>query len=175
MSVIVNIPNQANPLFNKLEFKAIWNPATGLYDFNTALNTGVKILDFQNSAPVLLASFTIGADINGEIFTDSIQVVPSLTFKYEKKNTNVYHRPLTVPQLTDNRELMVWCASDEDDDRLLVDFRGVLKQVPETVGNDEIRMFCAIDGYEVDATWFDENYKTPLSRMAGQASRGQLG
>lgn len=173
--ITYQIPHTARYLSESLRFSALFNVLTGEYDFSeNDTNKQVVLTEMKKNAIYFIDRMTVGADIPESVYTDSIDVVPSMRIKHEIAKKQVYKRPITLPQFSDNRDIGAWTYTDKTDEVLIVDFEGVLKQVAETVGESEIRIYCAIDIYEINDNEFVRAFKNDLSIQTGQQVRGAL-
>lgn len=181
MGIVYQIPHTARYIPAALTFKADFDATTGVYNFDNLNNRNVLIEEMDLNTIYIIDRISIGGDIPGEVYTDSINTLPSLNFERSmnlqsnnKNNLQVYQRPITIPTFADDRSIIAWVHSDKKGDNLIANFKGILNQVSQTVGNQEIRIFCALDLYAIDATIFGNRYRDILSEQTGEQVRGRL-
>ncbi len=171
------IPVEAEYIPTGNVFTADFNtPVTGKYGFETVKNTNVKILDLKPNTVYLIDRIAVSGSLDESSFTSSFDLENklSLFFKTIKGNSEkgirLHKNPIPIINYVDNQDLIIWVKSQKKDDQLVCDFRGILKQIAETIGVEKIDIVINLSIYEINNTVYnrafldanDENAK-PLS------------
>lgn len=179
MAIVYEIPHTSRFLATTTQFVGTFNvPTPGVYDFGSAtapvaVNTNVRVLQFQPNAVYFIERLSLGADVAEETYLQSIVTLPSLQFRKELQRTAVYERVIPCTQLIDNREVGAWVFSDRSDDWLTLTLTGVLTQVPATVGQATITLYVGLSIFQVDSNWYTANFRNVLRPGVGAVMRGQ--
>lgn len=174
MGIVYQIPPKSRFISSALTFEANFDPITGQYNFDVPANKEVLIEVMNQNTIYIIDRLILGADIEKDIYTDSIFTLPELNIRRSINKLQVYQRPLSIPQLSDSRDIIAWVWSDKKGDKLVADFSGILNQVASTVGNAQIRIYASLEMYAVDATLFGNRFRDILSDDTGQQVRGKL-
>lgn len=177
MSVVWKIPDKARYIPTANLFSATFNaPVPGQYSFSVPANLNVAVLTLQPKTVYLIERVTISADIAAEDYTasldaSSIATVPTLTLKKSQDRSVVYTTGIPILAFVEQQEIAVWMASDRENDSLTATVRGVLNQIPATVGKLTISLAVSFGVYAVDANDWQRYFRDRLSVTAGQALR----
>jgi len=150
MSVFYKIPHSSlyHPTTNI--FVANFNvPSLGKYDFDIPANKNVNVLELQNNCYYLIERISLAGSVSQETYLSSIETVPFLRLKKRKSGEVVYKRDIPLVNYIDNQEIVCWVESKKAGDYLTADVFGLLEQVPETVGETQIRLNINFSIYQI--------------------------
>jgi hypothetical protein len=163
MSIVYKIPHQSRLIATGNIFTSTFNnPAIGKYDFNVSGNQNQKVCDLLKGSVYLIERISIGANISEEIFTNSINTVPQLTFRRKVLNENVYKLPIPVVGFSDNTQITCWINSKFEGDELYLSCIGLLNQIPATVGKLTITLNIGLQIYAIESTQFQQDFDGDL-------------
>lgn len=151
------------------------NPTIGKYDFNNATNTNQFIIDLEIGSLYLLDRMSVSGTISEALFTDSINVNPTLTLKKAITKERLHPKPIPIINYVDNQDLIIWAHSDKANESLVADFRGLLDQIPATVGVTSIDITISFSIYKITQPSYITAWKGDVSNLMGDQIRGASG
>ena len=165
--IVHPIPRQAKFLPSDTKFTAAFNiPFVGGYDFNTAANQNVKVLELVPNSVYYVDNLSVGANIPKEDYLGAILITPLLTFKHSIGNEIIYSRSFPIVQLYEQKEATVFFNSQKTGDFLSLSLTGQLNQTAELVGKDPIALDVSLSIYQISERdykeWFDSKGNTKL-------------
>jgi len=153
--IIKTIPKSSNYLQTVTRFTANFNvPAPGQYDFNTAANTGIVILEMNPHSVYFIDKINFSTTTPEEVFFSAVNTVPTATLRKSKDKGVIYQRPLPLVSYLKANEAIAFFWTRQNDDSLIVDFRGILDQPAPLVGVPTIKAQLQLDIYQI----MDENW-----------------
>lgn len=139
MAILQNITWRSLPIETVNAFTANFNNPVGQYGFTqNAANQNQVVINTNPNYIYLLDRLSFSASIGENIFLESTgpgATIPQFRLKFLKGSEGKIY-PFGFPAINykDNLEFSFWFRSPQGADALLIDFTGVLNQVPATVG-----------------------------------------
>lgn len=169
MGVTYQIPHTARFIPTTNIFNALFNvPTIGKYNFETAANTGLHVLDLKRGTTYLIDRISIGGNITEGVYLDSIDSLPELILKRKKSGEIVYKTSFPVVNYVDDQDLIGWVKSEKGGDSLIVDMKGILNQTAALVGVLSVRIHVSYSIYAIDSTVFEAKFRGVLSPRVGE-------
>lgn len=169
MSLIIEIPKQSRFIQTVNTFTAIFNsPLAGGYDFgNVALNQNQPVINLNQNSIYLIERINVGADIAELDYQTNIGLLPKTVLSYKIEGGRVYQLPIPLVNYVNNQEAVAWAWSDKYTDALLLSMPiGTLNQNAALVGRSEIRIFVALNIYEITDNNFVQQFKSSSTSSA---------
>lgn len=180
MGVNYQIPHTSHYFTKTQIFSATFNnPTIGVYDFGSvavpvAGNINQVVTELQKNKIYLIDRISIGGNIAENDYLDSILTLPEFRLKYRISNENVYFLPYSVVNYIDDSQITSWVYSEKGGEELLVNFYGVLDQIPATIGKLEIKIHLTFSIFIVSSTVFYGKFRDALSDQTGDQASGSL-
>jgi len=173
MSTVFQVPDKSVLIPISTVFQAQFNnPTIGAYDFtNTPANTGVIALVTKPNFVYFVDRFSIGGNITEQQFLESITTFPQLKVYRRFQQSNIYRNLIPVTNYIDNGELSNFFISNLNNDQLLFNFSGVLRQLPSMVGLVTARIQVSMNIWEIDDQYFGASHRDVFDISIGQRNR----
>lgn len=131
-------------------FEAIYNsPTLGVYDFNVDGNTSVELLPLSNSNIYFLAYLSFSATIDPSAYLENIETIPSLNLKTKLAGGQLYGQGLPLVTYLQQSEIAIFFWTEQQNDVLISDFRGVLGQNSSLTGVPTITAQVSLGIHEI--------------------------
>ena len=135
-------------------FTANFNtPTLGKYDFNGQRQTFV--FELVPNSVYLLDSITIGGNVSGESFLDSIKTTPVLNIQKTNDNENIFDKPFPIQGYWTDRQVSRYFKTGLNNCGLQATLTGVLNQIPDFVGIAAISLSINMTLYGIDAAEYE--------------------
>ncbi len=175
MGLSYQIPHTSHYLTKTNLFVATFNnPTAGQYDFGIASNTGQLISNLQKNKVYLIERVSIGGTVSESDYLDSISTLPQFRLKRRLNNENVYFQPYSVVNYIDDSEITAWILSEKGGDDLIIDFSGILNQIPSFIGRVTITIHITFSIFIVSSTIFYGKFRDKLSEQTGDQVGGAI-
>lgn len=170
MSVILQLPPGTQFYQPVVEFTGIFNaPTVGQYDFATALNTAVPILNAKREHVYLIERYSASATIPEGDFLSAINVIPTLEIRKPREtNAMIHPQPVPFVNYIDGLEVLMYAHVVQDQD-LKGTFKGSLLQPAALVGIPQVTVQFQFNIYEIKNGVWIENF---LGLTKGGQARG---
>jgi hypothetical protein len=167
MSIIKTIPQSSRYIQVDAIFTATFNnPTLNKYDFGIAANTNVVMLEPLTPTSIyIIDRYSFSANIAEGVFLESIDTIPTAQYKLRINPLQIYQKPIPCINYVDNAESIAYFYSklgakeQASRDAFTVDFRGVLNQVPATVGQPTIKALLSVSLYEIIDKNFTQQFR----------------
>lgn len=169
----ITIPVSAQPIFTDNRFVATFNaPTIGRYDWNIAGNQGQLVTAARENSVYILDSVAFSTSIPVGDFQSSLLpgLAPALNLRTSRARMPIYRAPLPFTNYFYPLPLTAFFNSQSGGDNLLIDFSGLLKQIPATVGILTITAFVQMVIYEITDRQWIESYFLPKTREGANLS-----
>lgn len=174
MAIPIALPVGVQVIPTVNTFTATFNtPTVNRYDFNVAANTDVEILQMEEFSIYIIERMAFSTDIAESDYQDSLDIVPSLMFKREVPDQQIFQRPMPFVNYYRDYETYMFFQGTGGPDRLLGTFRGSLAQIPATVGKTDITALVQLTIYKInDQEWIKRFLQAKNNLGAGLNMRG---
>ena len=170
MSITVKIPDNSRVRYPVAKFDG--NFSVGQYDFNNATNENVPILEMNKESIYLLERINFSAELDEGIWLKSQDVLdnyPNFRLDFEKSlSSSIYPEPVRCLNYLDNAEQLLYFQSRKAGDRLRITFRGIINQVPETVGLVSVSTQVSFTIYQIDDKNWINWFLSPSNQSFGR-------
>jgi hypothetical protein len=178
VSIINQIPHTTKPLKPSISAKAIFsNPEAGAYSFDTALNDEIIVFVPRAACPYLVERLAWSASIPGEYWSAMCRATRPAFTLYTKQGARripIEPQKYTLSSPTQGVDFVAWIMNVKVNEPIYASLRGVLDQIPETVGKSEIDISIDLDIYEMSDMTFQKSFVNQLSVSTGQQIRGGI-
>ena len=162
MAIRLPIPlSDTKPIITANQFTATFNvPTVGRYDFDVTANQSVKLIDLNATGLFVIERISYGLNMPAEAYNESIVTIPNVQFLTQKTQKPVL--PNTQPFVVyfNNFETVMFVQTKQDQDELLITFRGQLQQVAATAGWPTVTANLSMNIYEIkNKDWIDLFYQ----------------
>jgi len=174
MSVVYSLPR--GTFFRPCAgiFEAIYNsPTPAVYDFDVADNTGVELLPLSNSNIYFLAYLSFSATIDPAAYLENIETIPSLNLKTKLSGGQLYGQGVPLVTYLQQSEVAIFFWTEQQNDALIADFRGVLGQNASLTGIPTITAQVSLGIHEIADTDFIAKIKG-LAAKPGDNSKANF-
>lgn len=158
MSITQIIPPDSRPIKTENSFTATFNaPTVNKYDWNVAGNTDVLMLALRPHSLYFLERVNFSLDISEQAFHQGFDTTLEAAVKYSSKGELVYGSKLPLLNYLTNFEIHQFAGGGRNrTETLVIDFRGVLKQVAAMNQVATITAFLSWSVYQI----MDDNWRT---------------
>lgn len=178
MAIIQTITRRALPIETSNRFSSTFNAyALGQYNFTrVAANQNQVVIETNPRYIYLVDRLSFSASIGEGDYLRSIVPgnEPGARFKFRNSPRYIYPQPFPGINYKDNLALSFWFQSQKENDALLVDFMGILDQIPTTVGVTNIYAQLSLVVYQEMIEEVTHNMRQPLSDQFGTYYRRGL-
>jgi hypothetical protein len=162
MSIIKSLPDGSRFIPTVNTFVSTFNiPALGQYSFsNVPLNIGQTCLKMTPGRLYFIERLNFGATVAEGDFLQSLLVMPEIILRYRSTGERVFTQPYRTVNYIDNQELVTFFMRDSVDEILLMDFSGILMQVPAFIGINTITAHVSLNIYEIANQAYIKDFRT---------------
>lgn len=110
-------------------FTADYNvPSVGQYDWNVAANTGVQLLSLSPNNLYMLSTLNFSATIPEANYLENVDTIPSLDLRLKLAGAQLNGQGYPLVTYMQNNEIAIFFWTNQKEDFLTANFRGVLNQ-----------------------------------------------
>jgi len=161
MSIIKTLPDGSRFIPTVNRFSATFNvPTLGKYNFAVAANTGQELLKLVAGRVYFIERMNFGATVDEGDFLLSIDTLPELILRYQITGERLFTKPFHVVNYIDNQELILFFSTARINDTVLIDFTGILNQVPNFIGINTIQAQVSFNIYEIANQQWIRDFQT---------------
>jgi hypothetical protein len=161
------IPHKAR--FYPLSFQVTFNLNNPITDGTFQGNERKEILKLQKNSVYLFERLSLSCNIPEEIFQQSLQNnAPILNF-YKNDNEPLWSNPFQVINYQHERDVSTFIHTIKDVEKLYVQLGGVLNQVPDTIGINQINFNVQVNFFIMDMNSYNKYYREELEAEYGKS------
>jgi len=163
MSVHITIPEEAQVRFPTNIFSATFGAITpGRYDFTqTAGNINQLVFNLNRASIYLLTAIDFSANTAEMNYQEAIDQnsLPQIRLRTSRTQQMVFISPIAMLNYWDDKELVLFIKTTQQDDRLEVSFEGLMSQSPGLIGQAVLETYLKLTIYEIQATQWIERFR----------------
>ena len=127
----------------------------GKFSFDSAT---IEIVKYKPNTVYLIERVSVSADVAEADYLNSIVTVPLLILKTKIDNSIIYEKPINVTSYKRNEDISTFVANGKEGDSIVCQASGLLNQVANTVGRNNISLFVQFSIFAMDQNDFNEIY-----------------
>jgi hypothetical protein len=163
MGIALTIPISAQPIITGNIFQATFNnPTANRYDFtNTAANQNVVVLPLERWAVYVIERVNFSANIDESVYLEAIDTnggLPSFQCLTTVAGQQIFPNRQPVINYVDNLEVIQPFWTQQDNDNLLVTFRGLFTQPGAIAGLTTMYTYLQMNIYKIQETQWIKNF-----------------
>lgn len=133
-------------------------PTAGFYDFGTAANTNVSLVQLQPRSVYFLDHFQVSGNIASEDFLSVISTQPTLLFKKKLSAETMFTDKIPISVFTPQVYVCNFFRSAKDGEYLTGSFAGVLTQNTNLIGVAAVKINIKLALYAMDEMTFNKAF-----------------